>query len=335
MQELDSSRRLPATLRPLARAQDLVVARQQLAHMGLGHEAVRSRTAHGVWRSLGPHVVLLHSGEPTRRQRLWAGVLHAGPGAVLAQASAAEAGGLRGYLETAVHVAVAHGREVSDVDHPLVTVRVHQTRHAADDIVPGRQLARHSLARAVIEMASAAASDNRTRAVIAAAVQQRLLRVEEMSTYVDARRTIPKRRLIRETIADVAGGAQSLPELDYARALRRAGLPEPTRQRKVCRPNGVWYLDNDFDDWLVTVEVNGMQHHDLLASEADDVRRGGLQRRGRIVVDVSSYSVRHRERVAVLRTAEALMSRGWVPSPCVRTRLHRYAREENWPLEAA
>ena len=184
-------------------------------------------------------------------------------------------------------------------------------------------------------MASAAHADSRTRALIAAAVQQRLLRPADLSRVVEARPTLPKRLLIRETIADVVGGAHSLPELDYARALRRAALPEPTRQRKVCRPNGVWYLDNDFDDWLVTVEVNGMQHLELLASEADDVRRGGLQRRGRLVVDVSSYSVRHRERVAVLRTAEALMSRGWVPSPSVRTRLMRYSREENWPLEAA
>jgi hypothetical protein len=288
-----------------------------------------------VWRDLGPRVVLLHSGEPTRRQRLWTGVLHAGPRAVLALASAAEAGGLRGYLETSVQVAVAHGREVGDVEHPLVTVRVHQTRHAATDIVPGRQPARQSLARAVVEMASAATSDNRTRAVIAAAVQQRLLRAEAMSTYVNTRRTLPKRRLIRETIADVAGGAHSLPELDYARVLRRAGLPAPTRQRKICRPNGVWYLDNDFDGWLVTVEVNGMQHHDLLASESDDVRRGGLQARGRLVVDLSSYTVRHRERIAALRTAEALMSRGWVPPRAVRARLLRYAREEDWPFEAA
>jgi len=30
-----------------------------------------------------------------------------------------------------------------------------------------------------------------------------------------------------EVIGDVAGGAQSLPELDYSRALRRAGSPSP------------------------------------------------------------------------------------------------------------
>jgi hypothetical protein len=335
MQEVDSSRRLPLELRPLATTQDLVVTRRQLADLGLGHEAVKFRTGGGVWRDLGPRVVVLHSGELTRRQRAWVGLLHAGPEAALALATAAEAGGLRGYLEWTVHVAVPHGREVGHLDHPLVNVRLHQTRHVSSGLAPGRTPARHALPRAVIEMASAAHSDDRTRAVIAAAVQQRLLRPADLSRVVEARPTLPRRLLIRETIGDVAGGAHSLPELDYARALRRAGLPEPTRQRKVRRPNGVWYLDNDFDEWLVTVEVNGMQHHDLLASEADDVRRGGLQRRGRLLVDLSSYAVRRRERVAVLRTAEALMSRGWMPSPSVRTRLLRYASEENWPLEAA
>jgi hypothetical protein len=335
MHEVDSSRRLPLELRPLATSQDLVVTRRQLADFGLGHEAVKFRTGGGVWRDLGPRVVVLHSGELTRRQRAWVGLLHAGPEAALALATAAEAGGLRGYLEWTVHVAVPHGREVGHLDHPMVNVRLHQTRHASSELSPGRTPARHNLPRAVVEMASAARDDGRTRAVLAAAVQQRLLRPTDLSRVLEARPTLPKRLLIRETIGDVAGGAQSLPELEYARALRRAGLPEPTRQRKVCRPNGVWYLDNDFDEWLVTVEVNGMQHHDLLASEADDVRRGGLQRHGRLMVDVSSHTVRRRERVAVLRTAEALMSRGWVPPRAVQARLLRYAEQEHWPLEAA
>ena len=78
-----------------------------------------------------------------------------------------------------------------------------------------------------------------------------------------------------------------------------------------------------------------MQHHDLLASEADDLRRGGLQARGRFVVDISSYAVRHRERVAVLRTAEALASRGWRPTARGRAVLAEYARREGWPALAA
>ena len=311
-------------------AQDLVVTRRQLADLGISYKAVRSRTAGGVWRELGPRVLLLQSGDLSWRQRAWAGVLHAGPDAVLARATAAELGGLRGYAESTVRVAVPHGREVSDLVHPLLISRVHQTRNPGSDIVPSRQPPRHSLARAVLELAATSASDARTRAVLAATVQQRLLRPADLATCLAAHATLPKRGLIRETIEDTAGGAHSLPELDYARALGRAGLPSPTRQRKVRRPNGVWYLDNDFDDWLVTVEINGMQHHELLASEADDIRRAGLQIRGRLVVDVSSYAVRHRPRLAVVRTGEALIARGWVPMPRVADMLRDYADLEGW-----
>jgi hypothetical protein len=63
VQEKESSRRLPSTLRPLAVEQDLVVSRAQLRAAGIGHKGVRSRTAEGVWRDLGPRVVVLHSGD--------------------------------------------------------------------------------------------------------------------------------------------------------------------------------------------------------------------------------------------------------------------------------
>jgi hypothetical protein len=275
-------------------------------------------------------VVVLHSGQLTRPQQRWVGVLHAGPGAVLTLATAAEAGGLVGFEADEVHVAVQHGRELDDLVDSAVTVRVHQTRHVTSDVAPLRQPARQKLARAVVELASSASTENRTRALIAAAVQQRLVRPDHLREFIASRPTLPKRRLIRETVGDVAGGAQSLPELDYSRALRRVGLPQPVRQRKVRRQNGVWYLDNDFDEWSVTVEVNGSQHYGLLASEADGVRRTVLQLHGRIVVDVSSYVVRHRVGLAMLATAGALMAHGYRPSARTRARLEEYARSEGW-----
>lgn len=319
---------MPQVLKALATEQDLVVTRAQLAEAGIGHDGVASRTAQGIWRDLGPHVVALHTGELTVRQRWWTGVLHAGPDSALALASAATANGLRGYSEWTVHVAVEHGSEVQDLIHPQVAVRVHQTRHPRTDLVTGRTPARQTLARAAVEMASAARSDDRCRAILAAVVQQRLVLPTDLGAFVATRPTLPRRRLIRETISDVVGGAHSLPELDYARALRRAGLPQPARQQVVQRDDGVWYLDNDFEPWLVSVEINGMQHTELLASEADDERRSWLQVRGRLVVDISSYSVRHRERIAVLRTAEALLSRGWRPDSRTTEVLRDYCRKE-------
>lgn len=330
MEELTPSRRLPAGVADAAAPQSWVVTREQLAACGIGYEGVGSRVRQGIWRALGPRVVVLHSGSLSAEQRRWVATLHAGPGAALALGSAAEAGGLEGLADDEVHVAVEHGREVADLIQPVVTVRVHQTRNPDEDLVPMRLPTRHSLARAVVEMASGAAYDNRARALIAAAVQQRLVRPEQLRDFIERRPTLPRRRLIRETVEDVAGGAHSLPELDFSRALRRAGLPQPTRQRKLRRPNGTWYLDNDFDEWRVTVEINGTQHDALPARESDDARRFGLQVRGRIVVDISSYVARRRPAIAVLRTAEALLARGWEPDRRALVSLLTLAEQERW-----
>jgi very-short-patch-repair endonuclease len=304
---------MPIVLRALAGAQDLVVTRSQLGRAGFDHDAVARRTLQGIWRAFGPRVVVLHTGEITFRQRAWIGVLHAGPRSALAAATAAELGGLRGYEEWTTHVAVPHGSEVGDLEHPLVAVHVHQTRFPDQDVVPDRLPARHHLHRAVAELASASADDARAVAVLASAAQQRLVRPDDVERFVMSRRTLRRRRLILETLRDVAGGAESLPEVEYARALRRAGLPVPARQRTVATTAGRYVLDNDFEPWQVTVEINGRQHDDPLARDHDDVRRGALQRDGRLVVDVSAFVVRQRPRLAVLRTAEALQARGWQP----------------------
>lgn len=77
-----------------------------------------------------------------------------------------------------------------------------------------------------------------------------------------------------------------------------------------------------------------MQHYELLASEADDVRRSTLQVAGRIVVDVSSYAVRHRVELAMLRTAEALMAHGYRPPHRTAAVLADYARRTGWATSA-
>ncbi len=65
----------------------------------------------------------------------------------------------------------------------------------------------------------------------------------------------------------------------------------------------------------MTVEVNGLQHYEQLLREADDFQRAVLQISGRIVVDLSSYAVRHQREQSMLLVAETLTAHGWQPSP--------------------
>ena len=322
----------------LARDQESVLARTQLRALGVSRRLISRRVAAGRWQALGPHVVVLHSGALSEPQRLWVAVLHGGEGAALGGLTAAAADGLRGFDSPTLHVLVPHGHHRQDLDDPRLRVTVHGTRHLSSrDVHPLRAPRRTTLSRSVVDAASMAGTDGKCRAILAAAVQQRLVRPDDLRRNAASRPTLPRRALILETVADVAGGSHSLPELEYLDALRRAGLPEPTRQKRVRRRDGHYYLDADFEEFEVTVEINGAQHLALMSKEYDDRRRAGLAIGGRLVVDIGSYTVRHDSDLAALLTAQALVSRGWRPSPAVRRRLQRMAvrRGESWGTFAA
>jgi hypothetical protein len=331
-EDRDVTKQLPG-LDLLAQRQAQTVTRHQLAALGADRHLVERRERAGVWRTLGPRVVCLHQGDLGREQRWWAGYLHAGHDdgpathrAALTRLTAAEAGGLVGFETETVHVVVEHGRQVGDLVVGPLHVIVHETRHLQPgEIHPTRHPPRIRLARAVVECASETAVGHpaRARALIAAAVQQRLVRPDALRVVAAGRRTLPGRRLVLETIGDAQSGAHSLPEQEFLRGVRRAGLPEPQRQRALRRADGRWYLDNDFTDFLVTVEVNGLQHYEQTLRERDDFRRAVLQIGGRIVVDLSSYAVRHHIEECLLVTADALIAHGYRPPAETRLRLER------------
>lgn len=213
-----------------------------------------------------------------------------------------------------VHVVVSRGADVSDLDHPLVRVVVHESRRFDPDrdVHPLRRPPRTRLPRSVLDHARSAVTEDEARAVVAAAVQQRLttparLR-DEMSTRPRAKRSV----LLREVLDDVEGGAQSLPELEWSRLLRRWGLPAPDRQVKVRRPDGTYYLDCFWERYGVAVEIDGIQHIDLVHREADDLRRLSLSTGGILVLPVSSYLVRHHGDMVARLVGQVLAGRGWV-----------------------
>ena len=308
--------------RDLAARQELVVSRQQLASIGVSRKVISRREAAGRWVAVGPLVVVLRPGGLTRPQQLWAGVLHAGGDACLARLTGLEAAGLTGFGDDEVHVCRTHGENTDDLVHELVQVRVHESRHLpASDLLRTMSPPRMSQDRCAADAASDARSERACRTILAMCVQQRLVVPGRLRAMVVERRNLPRRRLILETLGDLDGGVQSLPEQDYLRSLRRAGLPMPSRQRAVRRPDGRYVLDCDYDDWLVTVEINGAHHLDARQKEYDDIRRTRLAIGGRLVVDLGSWIVRHEPDLAVLLTADALLARGWRPQPDLRASL--------------
>jgi very-short-patch-repair endonuclease len=308
-------RRGGARLRELANVQDDVVSRAQLRELGVSRHGVASEVRGGRWQVIGRQVVVLHNGPLLEGQRHWAAVLHAGSGAVLFGASALRAHGVALPEPAVVHVAVPRGSHATSLTDERVEIRIRELRRSrAADVHPVLAPPRHRLARAVIDAASLASSDGSVRSLVCLVVQQRRATVPALRAAVDDTHRVRNRRVVREVLDDIEGGSESLPELAFLRIVRRAALPVPTRQRKLRRAGGTWYLDAAWARFRLVVEVDGAQHQDFLAREADAARDRELAIDGVLCVRFSSWVVR-RDPELVARTLERLLcSRGWRPA---------------------
>jgi hypothetical protein len=214
--------------RELAQRQHQVVSRRQLHQVELTWHHVDARIRAGVWQELGPSVFLPHGGPLSEQQKLGAAVLHGGKGAVLSGLTAARADGLEGFETAAFHVVTPHGSNRDDLEHEQLSVKVHESRRLTDaDVHPTRNPPRTRLTRSIVDGASLASNDGRCRAIIAASVQQRLVRPCELIVVARARRTLARRALIIETIGDVEGDRSHCQSSNICEGSDASGCPCP------------------------------------------------------------------------------------------------------------
>lgn len=229
---------------------------------------LRRRLRAGAWRAYGTTVVL-HSGPLTPEQADWVAILRSGLGAVLAAASGMRAGGVRLPAPPRPQVVVPWWRDTPRV--PDVDVRRSRVM-SGTEVHPSRQPPQFRLPRATVDAASLCRRPDDVRALLCASVQQRKSRVPDLRQAVLRVGPVSGRGLMLRTLDDLELGAQSTHELRLVRALRRAGLPQPSRQVWRTRPDGRSYLDCAWDRWSVFAEVDGLAH--LLVSQwVDDLDR--------------------------------------------------------------
>lgn len=299
------SARLIAT--QLAADQSGAVALRQLYAAGVPRWLVRLELRAGRWQRSGRQTVVVHNGPidgPTRR---WVAVLEAGPRAALDGVSALQAAGLDVLTDELVVVAVPRGTRRRRVRG----ARIRETRRYREQDVLRSGIPRTLPAVAALHAALWAVTDRQATYLLTVAVQQGLCRPAALSDAATAVRRHPRRRLVAQVVLDLAEGCRSLGELDVARAMRTRGLPEPARQAMRRRPSGTQYLDADFPDHDVTLEVDGVQHDLPDQRLADLVRDVVLATEGRTVVRIPLVAWRLDED-AVLEALEGLfVSRGW------------------------
>ena len=109
----------------------------------------------------------------------------------------------------------------------------------------------------------------------------------------------------------MAGGVQSLGELDVAADFRRRGFPEPDRQTVRRRPSGTEYLDVRLASYGLVFEIDGAGHAEVAQQLADLLRDISVAADGDTVIRLPLV-LYHLAREQVLdRIEELLVARGW------------------------
>ena len=247
---------------PAAGRQDGLVTRRQLTDAGWTPDQVAHEIAFDRWRAVTPLVVAMQTGGLSSAQMLWLGVLHAGNGAALTHITAAIDAGLRWKApDDRIHVITEKG----DLVAPVAGFVFHQTRRPFSYwLEPDSSPSRLRIEHACLLAAERDRSVRRAIGLMAAAVQQRLTTVERLEAASIQIRKLRHGTLLRLSLADIAGGAQSFAEIDVGRLCREAGLLSPTRQRiRVDKAGRRRFLDCEWllpDGRVVVLEVDGSFH---------------------------------------------------------------------------
>lgn len=276
----------------------------------LGQGGVRWRLDSGRWQRPCYGVVVTHSGPLSSDELLWVAVLGAGKGAALAGLTAAQLDGLTGFDDSRIHIVIPASRVVR-AELPGGVV-VHRSRSfTPSDIHPARRPPRTRMVRSLVDGASWMRTENGSRALLAAGVQQRLVRAADLAAELARRQGLHRQALIRATVVDIANGAQALSELDFSRLARRYGLPEPSRQ--VLRRDAagrVRWLDACWERARVVAEIDGLWHMEPAAWWADMRRDNDLTISGYLVLRFPAFAMRDHPDVAAAQISDALRSHG-------------------------
>ena len=249
------------------------MSRADLAQLGCDRHVIAREVAAGRWVLHGRQTVSVHTGALDDVARRWRAIWEVGLRiAVLDGVSALQAAGLTGFREYAVHVSVPHTVTI----RPVEGVIIHKVRHREPGDVLDNGIPRVRPSAAAIRAAQWARSDRQAALLLAMPVQQRLVPGADLVAAAARVSGRTRRALIPVLVGDVADGAQSLGELDFAARCRRWRIPEPSRQVLRRLPGGAAYLDAWWEEARLAVEVDGSGHRMGLAVTGDNLRQNEI-----------------------------------------------------------
>ena len=298
--------------------QDGVIChRQVLANGGSYHDVRRMRRGRE-WVVVHRGVYVNHTGTPTWRQRAWAAVLHAGPGAAVDGASAirADAGpGWRGCPDSdPIRVAVDATRTVK----AAAGVRVRRVAGLEAKVRRSASPPRMRIEEATLDFALSRGDDHAAFEALAASVRARCTTAQRLLDAAANRPRLRRRRWLVDVLVDIRDGSCSVLEHGYVTLVERAhALPRSRRQHHENAAGGRGlYRDVHYEGLGVEVELDGRAFHEELGQKDDDLERDlALVVDERVSVRLGWGQVFRRSCRTAGRVARILQARGWDGEP--------------------
>lgn len=223
--------------------------------------------------------------------------------------------GVVGFTERQVHVTVPKSGRVAK--SPMV--RGHYRREWQEsDVITLREMRLIVPETAAVRGALWQPSDRAAATLLSMVVQQLLVNLSRLVEASDQLSGRGRAHRVQGFVADIADGARSLGELDFAALCAAYGLPAPKRQVVVRRPNGSAHLDVRWEDRAVTVEIDGSQHFAAQNALADLLRHNDVALTGDVLLRIPLLGLRVAE--------QEFMGQGGQSSGNVRATASRAAR---------
>jgi hypothetical protein len=249
---------LPGDILELIELQDGVISARQALEAGLSRGAVSSKLRSGRWQQMYRGVYATFSGEPGRPAALWAGVLSAGPGAMLSYRSAAELGRLADAPSDLIHVTVPGDRRVAKVPG----IVLHYSARAGQALHPALLPPQTRIEETILDLMNAATALDTALAWVAAGLGRRLTTQAKLRAATELRGRLRWRPELAELLTDDSTGLNSILEVRYHRDVERPhGLPNATRQAPGWQDGRHQYRDVLYKAYRTAIELDGRLAH--------------------------------------------------------------------------
>jgi hypothetical protein len=296
----------------VARPQCGVVSRAQALTAGLSGRQVDWLVRSGRWTRLVAGVYATHTGPLSDEARVWAALLHAGPGATAGGRTALWLWGVLDAPAPLVAVCVPAGR--TPTGRPGTSIRrrreLETLRH------PTVSPPRLRVEEAVLDVADTAPRVEDVVDVVVRAVQRRLTTAARLRDALSRRGRHRWRRLLGLVLEDVVTGVRSALEREYLRTVERAhALPagrydaaEDVVERRRRRRR---YRDVTYEPWALVAELDGAEAHPPEKRHREHRRDNAVTVSGRSSLRYGWRDVAGDPCAVAQEVSDALRVRGW------------------------